>query len=56
MKDVLNFIVLFSKELIDLFEPFEPHNLIIDSDSGTFNRTFSWQKDTALGALRLFNL
>lgn len=52
--DVLNFIAIFSKEYCELFKPLYVHNMMIDADTGLFNRDFLPAKDTLLGLETLF--
>ena len=52
--DVLNFILIMSQYYCDLFEPFNPHNIIVDSSNGSFNTDFLPAKDTLLGLDSLF--
>ena len=52
--DVLNFILILSQYYCDLFEPFNPHNIIVDSSNGSFNTDFLPAKDTLLGLDSLF--
>jgi DNA-directed RNA polymerase beta' subunit len=53
--DVLNFILLYGQEFIDLFAKFKPSHIMIDMDNGTFNKAFLPAKDTILGLESLFN-
>jgi DNA-directed RNA polymerase beta' subunit len=53
--DVLNIVMLFSKAFVDLFRPFMPSNLVIDTDSGEFNGNFAPFKDVAIGLQSIVN-
>lgn len=53
--DVLNIIPLFNKHLIDAFECFAPHRLIINANDGKFNSDFSLEKEQKIGLWILNN-
>ena len=40
---------------LDLFEGFNPYNIIVDPDTGLFNNDFLPAKDTMLGLDSLFH-
>lgn len=44
-----------SKRFVDLFEGFNPYNIIVDPDTGLFNNDFLPAKDTMLGLDSLFH-
>lgn len=52
--DVLNFILIIGDEFTELFEGFSPYNILVDSDTGDFNKGFTASKDTLLGLHSLF--
>lgn len=47
--DVLNIVMLMSKSFVDLYRPFSPSNLVIDTDSGEFSNNFIPFKDISIG-------
>ena len=47
--DVLNHVALFGKEFIDLFQGMRPSKLVLDLNTGDFNRNFLPMKDIAWG-------
>jgi DNA-directed RNA polymerase beta' subunit len=53
--DVLNIVLIVSKRFVDMFEPFQPSNLVIDCDSGEFNSSFTPFKDIQVGIQSLLN-
>jgi DNA-directed RNA polymerase beta' subunit len=53
--DVLNIVMLFSKSFVELFKPYAPSNLVIDTDSGEFNGNFKPFKDIEIGLQSLVN-
>lgn len=52
--DVLNFILIIGNEFTSLFAGFSPYRILVDSDTGKFNKTFNTSKDTLLGLHSLF--
>ena len=53
--DVLNIIPLFTTKHKNVFNGFEPHNLMISYNNGKFNREFSLDKDEKIGFYNLNN-
>jgi DNA-directed RNA polymerase subunit beta' len=53
--DVLNHVMIFGKEFIELFEPFTPSQTIIDVGTGRMSNNFVPTKDVALGMNTLLN-
>jgi DNA-directed RNA polymerase beta' subunit len=53
--DVLNIVMLFSKSFVELFRPYAPSSLVIDTDSGEFNGNFKPFKDIEIGLQSLVN-
>jgi hypothetical protein len=53
--DVLNHILVYSKEYVDLFEKFKPSKLIIDPNLCEFNTNFLPFKDISLGLHTFIN-
>lgn len=53
--DVLNFILVFSDRFTQMFDKFRPHNILVDIDTGGFNKAFLPSKDTLLGLESLFS-
>ena len=47
--DVLNLVLIYGKEFVDLFLPFTPSQTVIDVGTGEFSKNFVPNKDIALG-------
>jgi DNA-directed RNA polymerase beta' subunit len=54
--DVLNILLIVSKAFVEFFDRFRPSNLVMDCETGRFNRNFGAFKDIALGLETVANL